>query len=318
MYVDLRQAALDSTDIEILKILTYDARTSYNSIASALDLSVNTIKNRISRILASKAIEGFLAMPNLAILGFEASLTAVIRHGGDADSIVDRVSKLGYLYMRIDFFGNILTLKVFFKNRAEMPTNTELQDLLKPNEVVRILLEDLHTDFQPSLTDWKLIRSLISQPRIRITDLAKKASVTEKTVIRRLEAMAKKRILEFTIQYNPAAMNNFQYFRLAVIIDPLQENRVVSEIHRLSEDHFMSIIPPHTEGTISVVLFAKNIPEMTAITEKIESLKEVFRVISNVPVGVHFFQKHLLDEVSRRISSFDAGEVPSVRRSVAS
>lgn len=62
MYVDLRQAALDSTNIEILKIMTWDARTPYNSIASALDLSVNTVKNRISRIPTSKAIEGFLAL----------------------------------------------------------------------------------------------------------------------------------------------------------------------------------------------------------------------------------------------------------------
>ena len=62
MYVDLRQDALDSTNIDILKILTWDARTPYNSIASALDLSANTVKNRISRIPTNKAIEGLLAL----------------------------------------------------------------------------------------------------------------------------------------------------------------------------------------------------------------------------------------------------------------
>jgi DNA-binding Lrp family transcriptional regulator len=302
----LKQVSLDSTDIEILKILTYDSRTSYNSMASVLNLSVNTIKNRIRRILASKAIEGFLTMPNLAIFGFEASLTVIVRHDGNAEQVVDRMSKLGYLYMRIDLFGNILTLKIFFKNKATMPTNLELQNLLKPNEVVRVLLEDLHADFKPSLTDWKLIHSLVSQPRIRVVDLAKKASVTEKTVIRRLEAMAKKRILEFTVQYNPAAMNNYHYFRLAIIIEPLLEDQVVKEIHKLSEDHFMSVVPPRSEGAISVILFAKNIPEMASVTKKIESAKGVFRVISNAPVGVHFFQKYLLDKIDERITSFDA------------
>lgn len=79
----------------------------------------------------------------------------------------------------------------------------------------------------------------------------------------------------------------------------------------------MSVVPPRSEGAISVILFAKNISETAAVTKKIESVKGVFRVISNAPVGVRFFQEYLLDETNKRIA-FDAGKrVPSIR-SVAS
>jgi DNA-binding Lrp family transcriptional regulator len=241
----LKEITLDSTDVEILKILTYNSRTPYNSIASVLGLTVNTVKNRIRKILANKAIENFLTVPNFAIFGFDVSFTIIVRHDGNPDEIVNRTSNLGYLHMKIDLFGNISLLKYLLKNKTMVvPTTEELGDLLKPNEVIRVFVENLHCDFKPSQTDWKLIYWLILEPRIRINDLAKKASVTEKTVIRRLEAIAKKRVLDFTLQYNPAAMNNYHYFRVVVIIDRLAHDYVVDQIHKQAEDYFMSIVPP--------------------------------------------------------------------------
>jgi DNA-binding Lrp family transcriptional regulator len=52
----LKESALDATDIEIMKVLTYNSRTSYSSLATSLTLTVNTVKNRFRKILASKAI----------------------------------------------------------------------------------------------------------------------------------------------------------------------------------------------------------------------------------------------------------------------
>ncbi len=272
----MKESALDSTDVEILKILTYNSRTSYNSIASVLGLTANTVKNRARKILASKAIENFLTIPNFAIFGFSVSLTIIVRHNGNPDEVVKRVSSIGYLYMRIDLFGNISVLKLLLndynKTRSVPTTDEVLDDLLRPNQLVRAFSEELHCDFKPTKTDWKLIYWLILQPRIRINDLAKKASVTEKTVIRKLDAMSKKRVLDFTVQYNPAAMNNYHYFRLVVGIDPLSQNQVISEIHRQSEEHFMSIVPPPSGNIISVILFAKNISESELVTKKIESV----------------------------------------------
>jgi DNA-binding Lrp family transcriptional regulator len=46
-----KEIALDPTDVEILKMLTFNSGTSYSTIASSLDITVNTVKNRIRRIV---------------------------------------------------------------------------------------------------------------------------------------------------------------------------------------------------------------------------------------------------------------------------
>lgn len=88
------EIALDPTDVEILKMLTFNSRTSYSTVASSLDITVNTVKNRIKRILAAKVIDNFLTIPHFAILGFDSSFSVLVRHNGISQEMEDRLADL--------------------------------------------------------------------------------------------------------------------------------------------------------------------------------------------------------------------------------
>ena len=47
---------LDDTDINILKIINEDVRTSYRQISRSLDVSVGTVHNRIDKMVKSGVI----------------------------------------------------------------------------------------------------------------------------------------------------------------------------------------------------------------------------------------------------------------------
>jgi DNA-binding Lrp family transcriptional regulator len=60
----------------------------------------------------------------------------------------------------------------------------------------------------------KIIRCLLSDPRMKVMGIAKTISASQRTVIRRMEAMAENRLLNFGLVYNPSAMKGYNYFTI--------------------------------------------------------------------------------------------------------
>ncbi|MFL6523375.1 MAG: AsnC family transcriptional regulator [Nitrososphaera sp.] len=68
-------------------------------------------------------------------------------------------------------------------------------------------------------TDMKIIRCLLSDPRMKVMDIAKTISASQRTVIRRMEAMAENCLLNFGLVYNPSAMKGYNYFTILAQAD---------------------------------------------------------------------------------------------------
>ena len=67
---------LDDTDVNILKIINEDVRTSYRQISRDLEVSVGTIHNRIDKMVKTGVIRKFSPIINHEKLGFV--LTTII------------------------------------------------------------------------------------------------------------------------------------------------------------------------------------------------------------------------------------------------
>ena len=67
---------LDDIDVEILKIINDDVRTSYRQISRDLEVSVGTIHNRIDKMVKTGVIRKFSPIINHERLGFV--LTTII------------------------------------------------------------------------------------------------------------------------------------------------------------------------------------------------------------------------------------------------
>ncbi len=71
---------MDHLDIEILKILADNCRTSYRSIGLTLGLTSNTVKRRVKILIQNKIIEKFITNLNFAVLGYSMNCLLIIRH----------------------------------------------------------------------------------------------------------------------------------------------------------------------------------------------------------------------------------------------
>ncbi|MCQ5362761.1 MAG: Lrp/AsnC family transcriptional regulator [Candidatus Verstraetearchaeota archaeon] len=128
---------LDNTDIEILRLLQEDSRTSYREIANKLGLSVGTVHNRVKRLTSEGIIKSFSTILDPEKLGFE--LTAIIlmqvegAHIVDVEKALARSPPVIAVYDITGDFDIVIIAK--FRGRAEL--NKFIKDVLRMPHVKR-------------------------------------------------------------------------------------------------------------------------------------------------------------------------------------
>jgi len=89
----MKKETLDEIDVEIIKILQENAKTSYRVIQDKLNISIGTIHNRISKLEKNDIIEGYTLKLNNEKLGYK--LTFLIRvniDGKHTSEILNEIS----------------------------------------------------------------------------------------------------------------------------------------------------------------------------------------------------------------------------------
>ena len=89
----MKKETLDEIDVEIIKILQENAKTSYRVIQDKLNISIGTIHNRIAKLEENDIIEGYTLKLNNEKLGYK--LTFLIRiniDGKHTPEILEEIS----------------------------------------------------------------------------------------------------------------------------------------------------------------------------------------------------------------------------------
>ena len=88
----MKKETLDEIDVEIIKILQENAKTSYRVIQDKLNISIGTIHNRISKLEENEIIEGYTLKLNNEKLGYK--LTFLIRINIDGKHTPDILEEI--------------------------------------------------------------------------------------------------------------------------------------------------------------------------------------------------------------------------------
>ncbi|MFW9800941.1 MAG: winged helix-turn-helix transcriptional regulator [Candidatus Thorarchaeota archaeon] len=206
---------MDALDRLILNELSYQCRVSFSKLAEKFDVSLTTIKNRIEALVE----EG-------VILRFVVQLPLEIVHASFAVVVLD--IKGNTMPKNLTSLGThpfIMALGVGYEPQgfaiALYRTNDELRqaiDHLQSSEYVDgaqafpVMGPPIPIDRSSSkgiealkAIDWKILKSLRSDGRKTLSDIALDVSASVPTVRKRLTFMRKHNLIHETIQINPAA-----------------------------------------------------------------------------------------------------------------
>jgi DNA-binding Lrp family transcriptional regulator len=217
-----KRMILDKNDLTILPTLARDCRTSYGSIGSQIGLTSKSVKARVKKMVGSGVIEKFVVRVNPTAFGYRTAIMIIRTSNGiTKDDIVQRVKEFGDLAYHVHHVGRTSVAALIIKKPLDEKIIQSLNDRLKPATVVSISVAELSVAPSTDLseTDLRIIKCLLlSGARIEISDIAKEVGISEKTTTRRLNRMKESRLLDFSLQCNPAAMIGYIQFVIPITV----------------------------------------------------------------------------------------------------
>jgi len=295
---------IDSTDIQIMKLLTKDCRLSYRAIALTLDITINTVKRRIKNLVSRKIIEEFLVRVNLGSFGYTNVYNLIVKYRGNTEKIKIKqfLQNLGYLFMYGDCVGGVSR----FALASKVNVNEELRSLpekIESVQVIDIFSSNWKSNFFFSTNDMKILKCLIAKPRTKVKEIAKTIHVSQKTVSRRIDAMILNHVIDFTIIVSPREMKGYVNVGIFIHVEKQHRNEVTKKINEEIKN-LLVLGPPYEDiDTIGFNLYVQNMWEIDNIQRKAESLSGVKNLSTILPLRRQYFHDLILEEIDRRISA---------------
>jgi DNA-binding Lrp family transcriptional regulator len=324
--MQIQRLFLDDKDLKIIRILSKDCRESFMSIGSAIGMTSKSVKARVDRMISTGVIEKFVLKVNPVALGYGIGCMLIVReHSADTNDIINRLNLVGDVSIHSKCMGGISTFCLAIKEGHEDKLRL-LLDSLKPASVRIIFTSKLSpssstsTSTLPSSssmnkrhelteTDLRIIKCLISNPRMEMNDIARETSISGRTVNRRLTKLKEDNVLKFFILCNP--VHTVGYIQFALVINTLDRSsyhQIVGRIYEQMGENILFQLPvTDPDNVLTFLLFTQDIFAADGILKKVESFDGVKRVELFVLTDTTSYDEWVLREIDKKLN------IPSVK-----
>ncbi|HEY7078489.1 MAG TPA: AsnC family transcriptional regulator, partial [Nitrososphaeraceae archaeon] len=269
---------LDKIDLNILATLARDCRTSYSNIGSLTGLTPKSVKARVRNMVSGGVLEKFIVRVNPAGFGYKIAHVLIRTNNViTKDGVIQRVKEFGDLAYHVHHMGRTSVAAIVINKLLDNKNIQSLNDLVKPATVSNITVSELPVSINPSETDLRIIKCLlVSGARTEISEIAKDISISEKTTTRRLDRMKEGRLLEFSIQCNPASMIGYIQYVIIINVEKLHYHDVRERVYIEFQENILynpSIIDPN--DSLIFVLYDENVFKVDSVLTTIDSFDGV-------------------------------------------
>jgi DNA-binding Lrp family transcriptional regulator len=300
------EAMLDKLDLKIISLLSRDCRISYRNMASIVNLTPNAVKARVNKMISKGIIKNFIVRANPALFGYEIECSITIQNVGrkmKEEHIVDKLNLFGNVLVYAKQLGQssiyVLALKEVEEDKIRL-----INDLIKPAVVEKIIFANYRLpSIKIHISDLKIIKSLLLNPRMQIEEIAKDTSLSTRTVARWFERMKKNQFLEFTTMRNMSSLQLIGYIEFALIIavDKNFHRNVINTISYEMDEYLLFIPNVYQDNVIFAVFFCANIPTLDLILTRLQSYKGIKKIDLFITTRLTFYQDWLKKEINKRL-----------------
>ncbi len=284
---------MDDKDLEILKLLLFDGRMSYELIAKKVELTPYLVKKRINNLVDLGVIMKFTT--NLNFLMFQKSVCytlADVKQGTDQQELIERIGKLDEVSGGAISLQNKMQIIHIYSDDYEFKKN--LEKLMQFEEIQNI--ENFILLIPPDLgfknkrlikTDWKILNSIKDNCRKTDIEIADELGISTKTVKRRLSYLRENNIILFMIDLDTSAADFLSYLLI------VKFQRIASEsfnqVMQIVKNYFYVWRIANQEAFI-ITVFINKLRDIDEHVREIENIPYVKEVISFVPTKMFYFE----------------------------
>ena len=237
---------------------------------------------------------------NPVLLGYDKECFLTIKHidkGISEDDIVKKLNLIGDVQVYAKQMGRASICALAIRTGAEDKIRL-MKELLEPSIVESRFVNYKAISMKIYSSDFKIIKSLLSNPRMQVEDIARETSLSTKTVTRR-------HIVEFGVIRNISSIQLVGYIEFAVVIDidkSLFQN-ILEWIYYEMQQYLLFILNMNQNEFIFAVLSCTNIPTVDSILARIESYEGVKQIEPYITTKLIYYQDWLQREIDKRLRS---------------
>jgi DNA-binding Lrp family transcriptional regulator len=295
---------LDKIDLSILATLARDCRISYRSVGSLVGMTSKSVKSRVKSMIKRGIIEKFIVRVNPSGFGYK-TVHILVKTDNEItkDDVVERVKQFGDLAYHVHHMGRTSMTALIIKKSSYSSIIKSLNDSLKPATVSSIVVSELPVSTNLSETDLRIIKCLLlSGARMEISEIAKELDISEKTTARRLDRMKEGRLLEFSLQCDPAAMVGYIQFAILISVEKWHYRDVYDHIYREFQESILyrpTITDP--DDRLVFILFAENVFRIDFILAKVDSIEGVKNADVYILTKLQYHNNWIIREINERL-----------------
>jgi DNA-binding Lrp family transcriptional regulator len=137
---------------------------------------------------------------------------------------------------------------------------------------------------------------------MEISEIAKEVGISEKTTTRRLDRMKGGRLLEFSIQCDPAAMIGYVLFAIAIDAVKSHYRNVYERMYWEFQENILyvpSVIDPNDR--LVFVLFGENVFTVDSVLAKVDSFEGVKSADVYILSKWQYYYDWIIREIDERL-----------------
>jgi DNA-binding Lrp family transcriptional regulator len=302
----LQNLILDNNDLKILNLLGRNSRLSYRNVARVLGITTKSVKARVDKMTNAKVIERFITLVNPSILGYKMIYNFVIRKDLLDKGTMDRINLVGDIHYQYYVMGGVEGFIVMVNEGSE----EKIELLLRSLQPAILGVTIQNCGYQKivdklTLTDYYIIKELVCNPRMELSQIGKAISASSKTVQRRLNRMRDHfHLLEFTILPNPQSMKGQILFFLFIKVERAMYNTILETIFsQLHNQIILSLMTYDQEKeTIGLNLATEDVFKIESMRSEIQSLKGVKEANVFIPIKVQYHEEVIAKAIDRQLT----------------
>ncbi len=256
--------AVDAVDKRILLELDVNCRISFEELGRRLDMTSNAVKKRFDKLLDSGVIDEFVVAFKPAMTGAEYLIAEVSTDGSeDEEKFISNIGdnemtvQMGLLaggegrtYMvHAEYIGSegLLELSSFLRN-LDSVTNVEVHTIATDSGT-KVDLTNMHL---------RILRHLIEDPRMIISELARRSGLTARRVRKLLAELIEGRGFWFSTRWNLSAGDSTEFY---VRIEYDERKGTTDDIEEWLREEYPLVYWYSYTSALEPVIFTKFVTE---------------------------------------------------------
>jgi DNA-binding Lrp family transcriptional regulator len=294
---------MDPMDKKLLWELHENCRVSYQNLSNILGISANAVKKRVAKLIDTGVIYNFSAMLSLDYLNSEVLYGLVYTDGYEnEDEFIQKLGSNSMVHVvgsiasggggAYNFFAQYIGSQGLselgrFARTLDHVTRTELFPLLIPKDhrgVQAIPIRGKEGGGAFSKTELKVLRWLVENPRMAISEIASRTGLTARRVGRTIQQLMDKGVL-FSVRWNLSA-GGYDQIMVRTFVD--EKKLAVTEVAEWVRERFpVQFWLPYVSADEPIVFLSFVVKNMQDAHEIAQTLKQADFVKSTV-VSVRF------------------------------